>query len=755
MLAAVGSRNRPCAGDFQGTDRESPYIVAPVPRAWTPLKDPKQQAVLEDLREILGKGVFNFDVGSLRVLPFLFGNGEQRATKAVVKARLLAYLMEHDPGKDPIGDSERLTETSRFRLTLFRGLEGTFHFTTNEARVKASEAIHKHMTADGMRKEGGLEYQLLVLLSEEILDSMSGTADYEPEADAPHDPLVRVFGTPLDRETAVPIASEAAPRAQDLHIELSPRELGVAFWWRDSTNLHIARLAELHRLSIYVGGDGPSDVGPPLNRDLFAAMIDSRLRLSGVTRHQREAIVKTVVAHCPEQYLGSIVRELYRSRTREVSVNAETQLYYDIQSHTAAARSRGGFVARAVVLLAFTLRHDGRTAEIISTHYDSDIESAAENRREHFRHLRSISLRDYLDHLPPNDPEPDTVPLLRISGRHGERSTQGLVVGEADFLADERLGPGGHNPEHVPRYRALVRALTRGGVLFVGTSLSDPGVLAALATTRHTRWPRYALVLPPAGLTSTSMPADQIAGALHLLALRYLHLGVVPVIADFDHQVPQLLREVALKVHMGRDYAGHADRMELWWRRWAEVLGYDRAGAPSGSSDGELVGLWQRRLRALAATIAGPEVLGQAQSAKETIRIEVWLRNHHRRCLFLWASSPAAPSEEAPTEIAVQAEDPNDIVPLAFRTGRTVHQRLLGTSWRYGVATNIVLYAAPWHRLPVGVVNVLSSREDVSLASLATDVDALRAFERGLLQRVKELLRDDDDEEDSRDADSP
>ena len=674
------------------------------------------------------------------------------ASKPEVQTRLLVHLMEYDPGRDPIRERHLLSDSTRFRLTLFRVIEESLQLNATDAREEASRVIKKPMTADGMRKEGGPEYLLLVQLSEAIVVEAQNQA--RRGAARSRAPRSQRLNDASDRRPSLPGPNE--PIANDRYIALSAQELQEAFWWRQSTKTYIARLADLHHVTVYVGGDGTSDIGPPLNRELFATLIRNKaLQISDVAPEQIDSIVTAIEANCPEQYLGSIVRELYRSRTREVSVNAETRLYYDIQGQTAAARSRGGFVARAVVLLAFTLRHHGRTAEIISTHYDDDIFAAQENRRQYFPHLRSISLTDYLDQQPADEPLPDAVPLLRMSGRHGDRSAQGLIVGEADFLADEHVGSPGHAPGHVSRYRLLERALTKGGVIFVGTSLGDPGVLAALATTRHLHTERYALLLAPSGLGPGALPAHEAAVALRLLAMRYLHLGVTPVIADLDHQIPQLLREVALKVDKGVGYVGYDQRMDHWWRQWAPLLGYDAAGSRSGQPDDELLGLWQRRLQGLAATIAGPSVLGQARGARETIRIEVWLRNHHKRCLFLWAAAPGTVPDDERVEIDLLAEGEQDVAQLAFRTGRTVHRKLEGESWKYCVSTNMVLFETPWHRLPVGIVNVLSERDDGALAELANDGDALREFESELLQRVKELLHDYDEEDELRADRSP
>jgi hypothetical protein len=126
-----------------------------------------------------------------------------------------------------------------------------------------------------------------------------------------------------------------------------------------------------------------------------------------------------------------------------------------------------------------------------------------------------------------------------------------LVVGEADFFADEPVGEQAHHPAHAARPQVIEHALGRGDVLFVGSSLTEPGVAAS----KHLPGRRCALVLPSdlaaAGLSASEQP-EAYALALDLIARRYLHLGVVPILVDFEQQVPQMLVDEELSWRLGR-----------------------------------------------------------------------------------------------------------------------------------------------------------------------------------------------------------
>jgi hypothetical protein len=723
--------------DFRGTG----CYGRPVTRGWTQVDNDEQQAIIDDLRAIIAAGIWHFKLTRLTTLPGLFSDGSGAAAPSTIRDRVLALLMFEDPGKHHDEDPDSLSASTNFRLTLFRATRNSKYLNADQAREDASAFIGKRLTSDGVRREHGPEWHLVTQLCDAVVDSLRPLHVPRATSNSSAAGLAASGEDGYAPISAPALGPTKSPVAQDFYRRLTASDVEEGLWWRLSTKDYIDQLAELEIVTVYVGADGPSDVGLPRHSNLFQGLVRSKLaETHQSTDESTERVITAIAAHVPATHVGSILRELYRPRprARELSVNAETRLHFDVQTEISHARSGGGFIARSIALLAFTLRAHQRSAEVITGHYDDDIINAERNRHEYFPSLRSISFRDYFDKLPEDEPGAGVVPLLRIHGRPGDPSSQSMVVGEADFLADEHVSADGHGSDHASRYRVLTRALTRGAVVFVGTSLTDPGVLATLAATRHLHKRRYALLLPPEGLIAARLTHDEWALAVHLLSARYLHLGVVPIFADFERQIPQLLREVTLKVVEGDNYVGYGHRLQTWWSRWAPLLGYDFAGDRRDGPDQKLVARWRARLDGLCATIAG---LRDLHNGSEEIRIEVWLRNHHKRSLFLWAASTGAGSDSASDEVRVIDDGEDDVVQRALRTGQSIHQPVTQGPWRYCIATNLVLYEHPWNRLAVGIVCVASNRADGTLSEIAADEDGLREFEYDIIQPVKELLR--------------
>jgi hypothetical protein len=358
--------------------------------------------------------------------------------------------------------------------------------------------------------------------------------------------------------------------------------------------------------------------------------------------------------------------------------------------------------------------------------------------------LAGATLRDCADTLPPDDLPSNVVPLLRVHGRLADPSRQRLVIGEADFFADEPVGDAPHNEGHVPRADMIAHALERGDVLFVGSSLSEPGVLSIVAANRHLPGRRYALLLTP-GFAGAELSRpdrlDEKALALDLLARRYLHLGITPIIVDFEQQVPQILREVAFRIAPGADgYRRYSERLDDWWQSWASVLGYEADGSGQGRLSPEMRNRWRLRLREILEQI-GTLMSRNSPSIGEDIRLEVWLRNHHTRTLFLVATTASRPPRaSAPPE--TQTLDSDDPTPaqLAFRQGRTVIATPRRRGDAYAIATPLSLDGDQWHHLPVGVVTVTSNRADGTLAAVGEDQDLLRAVTSAIGASLRELV---------------
>src|SRR5207302_1124285 len=120
------------------------------------------------------------------------------------------------------------------------------------------------------------------------------------------------------------------------------------------------------------------------------------------------------------------------------------------------------------------------------------------------------------------------------------------------------------------------------------------------------------------------------------------------------------------------------------------------------------------------------EIVADHAQADEEMSIEIWMRNPQKRQLFLWASSDGywRPSETAPIA-SLQVR--GDVTQTTFREGRTLRQKLLAGElgrWRYHISTPLVLPdEPPWYRLPVGVLNVMSTKDNGGLAVLGAELE--------------------------------
>jgi hypothetical protein len=700
--------------------------------SWGALEGGEHGDIVLDLRHVIHRGLWKFNPKKVETLRSLFGDAGEPASEEIVRERLLSFLMAHDPGHDVNADPENLTETTKARLALFRAPEKLRWATLTDARQQAGGYARtgrtlKAVTADGVRCAGGLEWHVVRDLAGEISTAFAGTVKHTG-APGKH---ARPAAGPAPRIRYQPPTAESLDRG---------------FWWRDTTAELIEELAELRSLTIVAAADGAADVGPPVHQDLFAKVLRDRALKRGlfatVDADRRDVAADLVVSalakmSSPAQ-LGSIVRGLERAGV-EVPRSEETALSLLVQLVIEENRSVDGFVADAIVELAFTAQRANQQVEIISAHFDGDITAVQDDVRERNPALGDIEIYDCGDEVPPRKLDPHLVPLMRIHGRKGDLSMQRLVVGEADFFAEEPVSGGSHTNGHKPRPYVVGRALDRGDVLFVGTSLTDLGMLSVVAAHANSSGKKYALLLPPAmdGDLNLHDRPEEYAIALDLLGRRYLHLGIKPAFVDFEQQVPQLLREVAHRIAAGKSaYDPYKERLARWWRTGAPLLGYKDDGSDAGQIHPKLRARGRERLREMRDV--SKIFRGLEPSRGEKIRTDVWLRNPATRTLFHVATSAARPPNPDRQPLGSSAPTPEQ---RAFREGRTIVTRdNISRPGKYAIATPLILDAAPWHHLPVGIVSTSSNQTDGALAAMSQNQDNLGDFSTGMPSRLRALF---------------
>jgi len=513
------------------------------------------------------------------------------------------------------------------------------------------------------------------------------------------------------------------------HLNLSElqNERSKGFFARKSTADYIADLAGVETMTIYTGAGISADLGAPMRDGLSVSLLQEWVFNRGDLRQQlisdratSDAIVAALSSEYSPPYLGSIARELARSDPQDDDPDRQADFTTFIRGALGERRvTGGGFLARAVGALAFAFRRAGKRITVVTTNYDS----ALLREQDHVRvwledvddryHFKSATTFDDGD-AKASGTNIAPVPLLHVNGSLSDTTHPWFVVGEADYFARYGRELRHVEPQHQWRSGVLAQALGDTVCLFVGSSLTDPDVLAALAATKHGK-PRYALLLLPDLNDANGNPLchDTNTKALLqvLVASRFLHLGVIPIIADYPHQIPQFLREVALKALADRRrsaYRAYGDRFAAWWTFWAPVFGFElvRGVYEPTERDVKVQSDWRDCLRGIRDTLVKELDIAESRGDSEQLLVEVWLK-HPDRMIFLWATSEAMWLHSGSVHSGPLSED-QYLAAATFRRGQSWFQRLDSRrKWRSCLSMPITLHE---YQLPIGVVNVWSNK---------------------------------------------
>lgn len=497
-----------------------------------------------------------------------------------------------------------------------------------------------------------------------------------------------------------------------LYRPVKSKDFAKSFFHRPSTEAYINELASLSGVTLYTGGAISTEVHAPLSDTLVAAALKERLRhgMSELNGPQRKRVINALMRAYPPAHLGSIAREFVREQI-EADLTDVDALEEEAQSVFArefgdaliAGHDTGGFLALGIGVLALTLRKQGRDpVRVLTTSYDDEITEAEARVKNYFKDLQDFAFVPRpLEQS--EEAEAKSVPLYRLNGHvRGGGAPDALIVGEADALT-------GHYED---RGHRIERALTETACIFVGTELTEPDVLSKLVNSPCPEGlPRYAVILrPDLDLDSE----DEEAKALNLAARRFLHLGVVPIMIDFPHQAPQFLIEVALRLQQGEDgYRSYATRLQDWWKAWEKKFGFASGRRRAeGRRDRELQEEWMKELEKIRHTVARKH-LEIAAGDDEQIELEVWIRHPDERSLILWSTSDGLWLNSYTADRCYIHKGDDIPVQRSFREGTPVFGRVDPPrgGWRYQLSIPLVLRRHPWHHLPVGVVNILSSRD--------------------------------------------
>jgi len=678
--------------------------------AWEKLGD---DPLIDDIRAIVNRGIHWFSVEELSELPKQFGNGDGPAGEAAVRKRLLELLMADDPGKEIA--SEELGQSTRINLALFGATAETKHTTANGRREVAGKIYRptNPVSADGVRRKpsakqplGGLEWRVIADLRRRIL------ASSEPSEPGPAPEPTPESQPPPGRRLGDLVRAELA----ELYQPIRERDFEDSFFHRESTGTYIEQLADLDAITLFTAAAPSPDVHAPLSDKLMARTLRERLRRSATDLdvEQLDTIVDAMMRAFPPTYLGSIARELVREQSTAdlddvagLEADAQDVFVRELRDAVEAGRDASRFLALGLGALAFASKKAGKDrVQLLTTNYDDRLAEAEARVHEYFGELKDYRFEPRsLDESA--EAPADAVPLYRLNGHIGaERggAADSLIIGEADSLTDY----------YESRGQVMANALETTSCIFVGSTLGEPDVLHKLVNAAYPLGhPRYTVLLAPwLGLQDP----DERAKALNLTALRFLHLGIVPIVIDFPHQAPQFLIEVALRLQQS-DYAGYPERLDSWWGKWVEDFGF--AGR-AGERNPALQRLWMERLAAIRDTVADEHLeLSKRSRRREHLQVEMWIRHPGERSLVHWASSDGLWLNAASARRLSIPGAGNDPVQRAFRDGTPIHgpvPRQTGR-WHYQLSIPVVLRKEPWHHLPVGVVNILSTGADGKLAN--------------------------------------
>jgi hypothetical protein len=667
--------------------------------SWEKLVD---DPLVRDIRVVVNKGLYGFSVDRLTVLPELL-SGNNEADEAAVRKRLLELLMADDPGKEPASDE--LGQSTRINLALFGATAQTRHLTAEGRREVAGRIFRPEnpVGADGVRRRpsekqprGGLEWRVIADLCNRILSS-ADTSARKPKAEP------TPSRSPAGRRLGDLVRAELA----DLYQPIRKRDFENSFFHRESTDAYIEQLAGLDAVTLFTAAAPSPDVHAPLSDKLLARTLRERLRRSAtdLDSDQLDTIVDSMRRAFPPAYLGSIARELVREQSTAdrddiagLEADAQDVFTRELRDAVEAGRDASRFLALGLGALAFASKKAGKTVQLLTTNYDDRLAEAEARVHEYFDELRDYSFAPRP--LTANGEAPDdAVPLYRLNGHISAQSNGGgdpLIIGEADSLTDH----------YKPRGEVMANALETTSCIFVGSTLDEPDVLSRLVNATYPLGrPRYTILLAPhLGLDD---PGERAKG-LNLTALRFLHLGIVPIVIDCPHQAPQFLIEVALRLQH-RDYANYAERLDSWWGEWVEDFGF--AGG-TGERNPVLQQLWMDQLAEIRDIIADEHLeLSKRQRRREHLQLEMWIRHPGERSLIHWASSDGLWLNAASARRLSIPSGGQDPVQRAFRDGTPFHGPVpqLTGRWHYQLSVPVVLRKEPWHHLPVGVVNILST----------------------------------------------
>lgn len=493
---------------------------------------------------------------------------------------------------------------------------------------------------------------------------------------------------------------------------------------------YIEALADQESLLVYAGAGVSIDRTNVRWEDLIRGLMKDRVDTAELRKRlERESPLQS----------ASIVKQLYieshkgEAATEDAIAEAVRQLLY---ADLAYQLRRAG-IAQSVARLIAEMNRKGLELPVVTTNYDDCLQQEISLLNDKDGDT-PIQIETHVPNLSLGEIDAEVGKILTASAT-GANGISNKIVHLHGYLP--RARPGGEDItwivlselDYAKAYpvssRILEGLFRERSVLILGSSLIDPPLVNALATTKQDAirngLKRVAVVpIQGFGVSGNTATDMELRSAIkENIRQRMGHFEVKVTFPDFYSQVAQFVTEIQIASHTG-SYRGtpnqYGARLSAWWHRWHDARSGDWSDA-------------NRRDHAILRQCL--DDLQREPGLEDELRyrsleLEIWVRwkpGSRSRQLRLWASSEAAwPEIDARTaDIATNSEY---VSVRTFSNGRIDHHPLdQSRRDRRYLCVPIRLGESDGTDLPVAIISFaygpaesdLDRKEELSIGSLA------------------------------------
>lgn len=370
-----------------------------------------------------------------------------------------------------------------------------------------------------------------------------------------------------------------------------------------------------------------------------------------------------------------------------------------------------GPIADQIALLKTTW---GRDARLITTNYDSLIETAL-RQRQSARLVRSyvVGRREV----------PGTASVTHLHGHIVAGKPHGrLVLSEEDYhlMQDARVW----------QEKFVSELLNTSVCIFVGASFTDPNLIRYLY--RHGLGGQHVALFARQG-----EPGESAIRAERAAAARWARCGVTPLFADHYYEIAQFLHEVVTRRVLRSAYSPYSTRQSEWRRNFARrVIRADASQNRFGKRQRDLAGL-------LDAWIAGVRSIAAADGVTfdhEELGLALWGVNYGQREMHLWASTNRTYRRATFKRVTLEAPSNWVAVESVTRGAPVVRDpQNYASRWRLVRAVPVSLDLETG-RILAGCLTLASTTPSAKSALLSAPKGTLQEIDAFLQQRGEMLL---------------